>query len=94
MLLAVVLTGTVGAFLASRYRPLLLAVVSAFVGVFFVAQYAELLDPQVGSQLRAEAGAFYTFMSWSGPFFVVVGGLIGLLVRRGTRTSGRGPSGI
>lgn len=82
MLLTVVFAGAVGAFLASRYRPLLLAVVLAFVGVFFAVLYAELLDPAIGPELRAEAGHVYVFLSWSGLFFVVAGGLIGLLLRR------------
>jgi len=79
--LGVAVAGAVGAFFASRYRPWLLSVVLLVVGVFFAAQYAELLDPSVGPAIRREAGAFYVLMSWSGLFFVIAGAVIGLLVR-------------
>ena len=89
VVLAVVFAGAIGAFLASRYRPLLLAAVLAFVGTFFAGLYAELLDPAVGPAMRGEAGDFYTFMSWSGLFFVVAGGVIGFLARRRRSASTR-----
>jgi hypothetical protein len=89
MLLAVVIVGTVAAFLTSRYRPLLLVVVLAFICVFFAIQYAQLLDPVIGPEVRAQASAFYVFVSWSGLFFVFAGGVIGLLVRRSAGTKAR-----
>lgn len=89
LLLAVVLVGTVGALLTARYRPALLAVVLAFVGLFFAMQYTQLLDPTVGPDLRAEAGAFYTFVSWSGLLFVVAGGAIGYWLRHRHRVASK-----
>lgn len=82
MLLAVVIVGTIAAFLTSRYRPLLLVVVLAFVSVFFAIQYAQLLDPVIGPEVRTEAGTFYIFVSWSGLVFVFAGGVVGVVVRR------------
>jgi hypothetical protein len=87
--LGVIVVGFVAAFLASRYRPWLLAAVLPIVGAFFAAHYAELLDPAVGPAIRAEGGISYVVMSWSGLLFVVAGALIGLLVRRRFRTSAR-----
>jgi hypothetical protein len=80
-MLGVVVAGSLAAFIASRYRPRLLAFILVIVGAIFAGQYLELLDPSVGPAIRREAGEFYVLVSWSGLFFVVAGALIGLYVR-------------
>lgn len=82
---AVLLWGLIGGvlvFLAARLKPLLLLILVPLFGLFFFGHLSELMDPYVGPAMEAEAGQFYVFISWAGPALVLVGGGLGLAVRR------------
>ncbi len=84
-LVAVLLWGLISTllvFLVARLKPLLLFVLMPAIGLFFFGQLSELMDPYVGPAMAAEAGQFYLFVSWAAPALVLVGGGVGLVLRR------------
>jgi hypothetical protein len=87
IVVAAVLIAGLAAFAASRWLPWALLVVLPLTTLFFVAHLSELLDPHVGPAISREAGAFYVGISWISPFVVIVGVVLGLLLRRGSKNA-------
>lgn len=90
-LLGIAIVGALVAFVMARHKPWLLAMFLPVMALFLAAHIAEVTNPYVGPALAAEAGGFYIFVSWAAPVLVLLGGSIGLALRRFNSKANAGP---
>jgi hypothetical protein len=85
---------TIGLFLSARYRPKWLIFVVLLPFLFVYGQWSEITDKQVGPDILREAGNYYVMVSRLMPLPMIVGLLVGLLLRyHATRRKGKSSFG-